>query len=232
MLKFVVPGGRAAVQGKRRRGVGVTSRVLCIDIGVHNMGVAELEREGSSPPRFLSGRKIDITDNGGCRGEDCDLGHTGAMADWVAHLVRYDKDFRAASDQADLILIERQPPCGFRDCEQLLFSIFRTKAVLVHPRSLHAHFKIGSLSYEERKVAACRISNWRFRDSKVWQAMLASHARQHDVADAALMGLWAFERRRDLIERHRPTVPRVEALAGEWMEGRALKRRNKCTEST
>jgi hypothetical protein len=46
------------------------------------------------------------------------------------------------------------------------------------------------------------------------------------------MGLWAFERRRDLIERHRPTVPRVEALAGEWMEGRALKRRNKCTEST
>ena len=65
MLKFVVPGGRAAVQGKRRRRAGVTTRVLCIDIGVHNMGVAELEREGSSPPRFLSGRKIDITDNGG-----------------------------------------------------------------------------------------------------------------------------------------------------------------------
>ena len=50
MLKFVVPGGRAAVQGKRRRRAGVTTRVLCIDIGVHNMGVAELEREGSSPP--------------------------------------------------------------------------------------------------------------------------------------------------------------------------------------
>jgi hypothetical protein len=46
-------------------------------------------------------------------------------------------------EMADFILIERQPPMGLTAVEQLIFSRWRDKAILVHPRSMHKYFNIG-----------------------------------------------------------------------------------------
>ena len=109
------------------------THILSINIGVMNMGIVEVEKKGNSRPRLLSGGKVDITDNGGCNGKSCELGHTNAMTDWVDHLLMYVIALQtawaaAAWAAADTVLIERQPPLGFRDCEQLLFRAFRKKA--------------------------------------------------------------------------------------------------------
>lgn len=202
-----------ATRAKRGRD---TTRVLCIDVGVKNMGIVELERSGSCPPRLLSARKVDITNNGGCQRKKCRLGHTGAMVDWVAHLLLFDEELKRSGKLANLVLIERQPPMGFRDCEQLLFAEFRDKAKLVYPRSVHAHFKIGALTYEERKLAVCRIATHRFGGSFAWDMVAGKEERLHDVADAIIIGIWMFETDSEMLKRHRraPTGQEITTMAG------------------
>jgi hypothetical protein len=208
-------------------GEGVRTRILSIDIGVMNMGIVEVEKRGNSRPILLSGRKVDITDNGGCNGKHCELGHTGAMTDWVDHLLLYDVALQVASVAADIVLIERQPPLGFRDCEQLLFRAFRKNARLVSPRSVHAHFNMGSLCYEDRKAVSCHITNCRFGGDLAWDAIVASAGRVHDVADAALMALWLLERDNGLVARHRRPVSATERAQFARMDMYACKRKRK-----
>ena len=126
----------------------------------------------------------------------------------VQHLLVYDKEFIAACERASFILIERQPPLGFRDCEQLLFSALRSKALLVQPRSVHCQFRIGSLTYEERKQAACRIVDHRYGACKVWCDL---DGRSHDAADAILIALWGFEKHPPLVALHKP-IPSTQEL--------------------
>jgi hypothetical protein len=40
---------------------------------------------------------------------------------------------------------------GLKDIEQLLFKAFRSKAILVSPNSMHAHFGLPSGDYDLRK---------------------------------------------------------------------------------
>lgn len=206
-------------------GEGARTRILSIDVGVVNMGIVEVEREGNGRPRLLSARKVDITDNGGCSRKSCGLGHTGAMADWVDHLLLYDVALQVAWVAADIVLIERQPPLGFRDCEQLLFHAFRKTARLVCPRSVHAHFNMGSLCYEHRKTAACHITARRFRGDEAWDTVVTTTERVHDVADAILMALWLLERDSELIARHRRPASVTERAQFARMDMYSCKRK-------
>ena len=204
---------------------GATTNILSIDIGVTNMGIVQVEKTGNTRPRLVSGRKVDITDNGGCNSKSCKLGHTGAMTDWVDHLLLYDIALQTAWVAADIVLIERQPPLGFRDCEQLLFRAFRQNARLVSPRSVHAHFNMGSLCYEHRKAAACHIASRRFAGDGAWDAIVAAAGRVHDVADAALMALWLLERDKELVARHRTPASAIERAQFARMDAYACKRK-------
>lgn len=197
------------------------SYVVAIDIGVINMGVVELERVGAGAPCLLSCRRLDITANGNCCRTACPLGHTGAMADWIQHLLTYDNEFTDACARASVVLIERQPPLGFRDCEQLLFSALREKAVLVQPRSVHSQFMIGSLTYDERKDAACRIVNSRFSECQAWATF---KGRSHDVADAVLIALWGFEKHPELVKVHKPPPSIDELVSFDAIEQYRCKR--------
>ena len=175
--------------------------------------------------RLVSGRKVDITGNEGCNSKSCKLGHTGVMTDWVDHLLLYDIALQVAWAAADRVLIEREPPLGFRDCEQLLFRAFRQNARLVSPRSVHAHFNMGSLCYEHRKTAACHIGSRRFAGNGAWDAIVAAAGRVHDVADAALMALWLLERDKELVARHRRPASAIERAQFGRMDAYACKRK-------
>lgn len=180
--------------------------LLSIDVGLVNLGMALVEATHEGLRCHLAER-VDITEfrcrhDGGCR---CPLHHEAVPVDWVAHLfVSHERAFT----QADVVLIERQPPGGFRCVEQLLYQACREKAVLVHPRSFQAHFGVGGLEYDERKRHLVYTARRLYRGSEVAAAALAAQ-RAHDVADALLFAAYHAAKpdvKRALLPPHRKRV--------------------------
>jgi hypothetical protein len=99
------------------------------------------------------------------------------MVDLVPLFVEDHKDI---FDSADKILIERQPPGGFTNIEILLHYMFKAKTLLVHPTSMHTHFGIRHLDYEERKERTTSIAE-RHLNFEI------PYERKHDIADALCM---------------------------------------------
>lgn len=168
-----------------------TTRVVSIDVGIHNMGVCEMEIGGDGTLRFIWADRIDITRHG-CRGvaDGCTLHHSNMMVDWVGHLV---KRLRCRTDRCDVVLVERQPPLGFRCCEQLLCAAYRDKVVLVQPRALHSFFYVGSMDYDTRKQRMVEVALHRLRGMEggaAGLACLSTQSRAHDIADSILMVIW------------------------------------------
>ena len=162
--------------------------VLCIDIGVINLGMAALiyDKKTRAFREVVGVDLLDITTFVHQPGEFCCLNHTKTFTDWMEHVFQYYKN---VFDSVDKILIERQPPCGFVAVEQLIYSRYRHKCELVAPNSVHKHFHIGKLDYEGRKarvldIAIKHISN------PIIKNELTSFERQHDMADAICIGLY------------------------------------------
>lgn len=159
--------------------------LACIDIGVVNLGFAVIRFEDPEHFDVLFADKIDIT-KFGCDQRFCELSHDNIMADWISHFTRSHKHLLEKSDK---ILIERQPPMGFRDAEQLLMHYYREKAVLIHPRSFHCHFLVSRLDYDSRKEMLVRKANRIYEKCNNVCSVLA-HERAHDVADALLFAMY------------------------------------------
>ena len=166
-------------------------RVCSIDPGYVNLGFVVVDIFAQGEVSFVHGERVDIT-KWCCRGEDCNLGHSATTADWLDHFLR---ERRVFFKQAQLVLIERQPPFGFRDIEQILFHIFRSKAVLVSPRSMHKHFNVQGMEYDNRKSALLRRSvsyfSNRSRGSQKFNLCISNMGtRCHDVSDALCITIY------------------------------------------
>ena len=162
---------------------GIT--VVAIDIGLINFAVVRLTIDHDLKLTVKAIHLLDIT-YFTCSRRTCNLGHTHTACDWIAHFVR---EYRSLFTGADVVLIERQPPQGFRSIEQLLFREFRSKAQLVATNTLHAFYHVGHLDYDGRKVAMVREAKRRFGHSPKAGKMLKLQ-RSHDVADALLIAAW------------------------------------------
>lgn len=122
--------------------------------------------------------------------QECALAHTKTIADWLGHVMFLHSEL---FQFADRILIERQPPQGHTAVEQLLFFQFRSKAVLVSPRSVHKFFGWSSeIDYDRRKEKSVAAFRYRLKQStRPWLLdMLDALERQHDVADAFVQTLF------------------------------------------
>ena len=177
--------------------------IYAIDVGVLHLGIAlvaysgDAEGEGMEPVEVIAADTVDVT-NFNCDRATCRLKHDRVMSDWIGHFVEEYRDLYAF---ADVVLIERQPPGGHRCVEQLLMHHYRDKAALVHPRTMHAHFGVGALDYEGRKVALTRIAKSLFAHSEC--ATRALHTqRAHDVADALLFTVLHARK----LQRRRPAA--------------------------
>jgi len=115
-------------------------KILAIDIGYHNMGLVLAES--------LTGPKIVVEYMKKVSLEDYKYLKTNDFVDLVPLFV---EDHQHLFDAAEKILIERQPPGGFTNIEILLHYMFKDKVKLVSPVSMHTHFGIRHLDYEERK---------------------------------------------------------------------------------
>ncbi len=166
-------------------------KVLTIDIGVHHLGLvlSELSDDFTHAEiKWFELVNITLFTHNKISKDDCKLYHTKTFADWITHCVQ---EWEIYFDQADKILIERQPPMGFVVLEQLLFYRFRDKSVLISPTSLHCHFGIRECDYEERKKQTVRII--------LETGLLDNHQekfdaleRQHDITDSVCMLIfWA-----------------------------------------
>ena len=99
-------------------------------------------------------------------------------------------------DRADHVAIERQPITGLQCIQAFLFSTWREKAFMVHPRTLHKYMGCGILDYDGRKrymeqnaAATCKALG------VDWEKCTARFARSHDVADALAIAMFALSER-------------------------------------
>ncbi len=164
--------------------------ILSIDVGIKHLGMS-LTRvcPEYTNPEVVWFNLFDITTFDCLPG--CKLYHEKTPVDWIAHIThKYSEIFLNATH----ILIERQPPNGQTNIEQLLFAIMREKSTLIHPRSVHTYFNMGSCDYETRKVISERIAS-----KYVCLDNLKKYDRMHDITDSILFMLyWCSVKRKEL----------------------------------
>ena len=150
-------------------------KVLSIDIGYHNMGLvlAECPLKGDGVVVEFA-KRINL--------EDYKYNaETNEIADLVPLFV---EDHQYIFDAAQKILIERQPPGGFTNIQTLLHYMFKDRVILVSPVSLHTHFGMRHLNYDERKERTESIA------SKYIAWDIPEGERRHDISDALCMILY------------------------------------------
>jgi hypothetical protein len=147
-------------------------KVLAIDIGYHNMGLvlADCGKGPNIEVEYV--KKVNL--------EDYKYIYSNDIVDLVPLFV---DEYKELFDSAEKVLIERQPPGGFTNIEVLLHYMFKDKVVLVSPVSMHTHFGMRHLNYDERKVRTVSLAE-KFTDIDI------PYERKHDIADAVCMLLY------------------------------------------
>lgn len=182
--------------------------VLCIDIGVLHLGLAAItyNKETYKLGEIVGVDLLDITEFHHppyITYDNCKLNHTKTFADWMEHIFL---TYKVVFDNANKIVIERQPPCGFVAIEQLIFSKYRHKTELISPNSVHKYLDINRFDYEKRKKKVVDFALRHIQNSKIKDEFL-SFERKHDMADAISMGyFWIYSKRceyKDILNKER-----------------------------
>lgn len=173
--------------------------ITSIDVGIIHFGLTMTEVSDTYElKKILFCKLIDMTvmrHNTKSR-EQCKLHHDNCTADWITHMVQeYPKPFY----NSDIILIERQPPQGHKDVEQLIALLFRDKIKLISPNSMHAYFGIGHLDYDQRKDAVEKITNSKLTNimNKETVNYIGSLYRKHDLCDAFCIMIYFTDKERE-----------------------------------
>lgn len=104
------------------------------------------------------------------------------------------KERKSQFDQADVIVLERQPPMSAGAPLEFMFrERYRSKCVFVCPQTLHKHFELSGYEYEARKEKSVNIASQFLQYSSVIHKFSAL-ARKHDVSDAVLLLMYYSER--------------------------------------
>lgn len=176
--------------------------ILSIDIGIKHLGFSVmLVTEEWTVKEVCWIDMVDISKlNHVCVSkENCQLHHENTFCDWLEHFFQEQGDFL---EECDHIIIERQPPQGLVAIEQLIFSRYRDKAVLVSPRSMHKHFRIQDESYEGRKIRTIDIARNMITDSNLIE-QLSYYDREHDIADSICLALYWINKKRQIYVKDR-----------------------------
>ena len=144
-------------------------KILAIDIGYHNMGLVLAESKAGPNIEVEYVKKVSLGDYKYIQSND-----------FVDLIPLFVEDHRYIFNAADKILIERQPPGGFQNIEILLHYMFKDKVSLISPVSVHVHFGMRHLEYEQRKERTVSIAEKYIKGEIPYE-------RKHDIADALCM---------------------------------------------
>lgn len=172
--------------------------VMSIDIGIIHLAISvSTLDEDYNLLEIIWIDLIDIT-TFNCSKNECELYHTKTFTDQLNHVFKENIKF---FNYADFILIERQPPMGLVAIEQLIFSKYREKAILVSPNSMHAFFGIGKYDYDQRKIFTEKIAKERIMDQRLLE-QLTYYDRVHDIGDSiAQMLYWIYIKKQQLLKK-------------------------------
>jgi hypothetical protein len=122
--------------------------------------------------------------------EECTLYHTKTMSDWLDHTIQENRVF---FDNADVIIVERQPPTSpFIAIEQLIFSKYRAKTQLISPKNVHTYLRISHLDYEARKSYSEQIAERILPEH--FKEKIKTYERAHDIADSICMFMYWLDK--------------------------------------
>jgi hypothetical protein len=134
--------------------------------------------------------RIDITE---CKHikvhrSECKLEHESCIPDYLDHFIQENSFI---FENAEIIILERQPPVGITNVQDLIFTRFRNKVKLISPNTIHKFFKMTRSEYEIRKIESEKITSIYLETFKNF----TNNCRRHDISDAMLMIIYYFKTR-------------------------------------
>ena len=179
--------------------------VLSIDIGILNLGISVglIDKEFNLK-EITYVDLIDITKythEKQLHNVECNLYHTKSIADWMEHIFH---EHSPIFEEANYILVERQPPQGLVAVEQIIYYRWRNKCHLISPSSMHKHYNIGHYEYEKRKEQTMYIAENNYEWHTRAKDNYSLYNRKHDISDSiCLMGFWLHKKKVLYIEKKR-----------------------------
>jgi hypothetical protein len=188
-------------------------KFLAIDVGIINLGMVggEVDDFGRqtviNPDEVNICKHIDITKlfgdclmDGKLVNDDCKLYHEKNLCDYMMHLfAKYSELF----NNADIILVERQPLCGIVSIQDLILREYRSKTLLISPNKMLNSFGILCYDYDHRKVLTTKIAEKYLSQFNVFE----NAERKHDMADAfCIMYFYITQKKNEYIEEQRRTL--------------------------
>jgi hypothetical protein len=83
-------------------------------------------------------------------------------------------------EEADFILIERQPFSGIIAVQEIILSHFYKKCVLISPIKMHKYIGIDHLDYDNRKIKTIEFAKPYLNNYEKYRNLF----RKHDIADS------------------------------------------------
>jgi len=189
-------------------------RVLSIDIGIINLGYVYAELifdhdtniiknnlliDRSDFISIISCDRVDITTikHDKVCFHDCKLHHENCIPDYLDHFIQENEEIFINSD---IIIIERQPPVGITNVQDLIFTKFRDKILFISPSSVHKYFNM-SKDYSKRKEQSESIS----KKYLYFFNTFINNSRKHDMSDAMLMIIYYHKIKNEEIIKNKKT---------------------------
>ena len=197
-----------------------TLKVLSIDIGIINLGFVYAEitigdslesgskykshllnenyllNKSKENIRIIDCNRINITKvkHRNVPFCNCKLHHDNCIPDYLDHFIQDTPYFQ----ECDVLIIERQPPIGITNVQDLLFTKFRGKVLLISPVSVHKYFNLNvkginqtETNYELRKIKSISIAE----EYLLNFSSFMDNTRKHDISDAMLMIIYYYKKR-------------------------------------
>ena len=180
---------------------GARMVILALDVGVIHLAIAvatcNADYSGAAIREVMLVNTMTLGHTRVCRAA-CRLHHTGMAADRVAHVVQERQEL---FDVANTIVVERQPPGGLRDVEQVLVLMFRDKVNVMAPQTMHAFIGSSRNPYTVRKQLAIEYATRFVKDLRE-----QFPGKTDDVADAICIAVTYVERTREACAQKRQRV--------------------------
>jgi len=190
--------------------------ILSIDIGIINLGYVFCSTTSTTnttsikkstyfldeyfPINVISCNRTNITNikHSVIKFCDCKLHHDYCIPDYLDHFIQENIQM---FEQAAIILLERQPPMGVTNVQDLLFTKFRDKVVLINPGSVHKYFSM-SKDYSTRKLQSEKIATRYLCSFHEFN----NNSRKHDMSDAMLMIMYYYSQQKNNIKKPVPQI--------------------------
>ena len=155
--------------------------ILSIDIGIINLGYVYSNIYDNGLINVIDCGKVDITimRHNTVSFCDCILNHDNCFPDYLEH---FFQEYYSMFNDADIILLERQPIRGITNVQDLILNKFRYKTLLISPNAVHKYFYM-SKRYETRKKESQQIAQEYLINNEKYLNL----NRKHDISDAMLI---------------------------------------------